>query len=84
MYDSIQIEGTAANWLARRDGEGWRAADQVELAQWLDASTAHRVAYIRLEAAWRKAHRLKALATGVLSRPSNDHGGVQTDSDQRR
>ena len=42
MHDSIQIEETAADWLARRDGEGWSAADQVALAQWLDASTAHR------------------------------------------
>ena len=84
MYDSIQIEDTAANWLARRDGDGWSAADQLVLAQWLDASTAHRVAYIRLEAAWRKARRLKALAVGVLSRPSNDPGSALAGSDQHR
>jgi transmembrane sensor len=84
MHDSIQIEEIAANWLARRDGEGWSAADQVALAQWLDASTAHRVAYVRLEAAWRKSRRLKALAAGVLSRPNNDPGSVLTGSDQHR
>jgi transmembrane sensor len=65
MHDSIQIEETAAAWLARRDGEEWSAADQAELTAWLEASTAHRVAYIRLEAAWQKARRLKAVAAGV-------------------
>jgi ferric-dicitrate binding protein FerR (iron transport regulator) len=62
MHNSTQIEETAANWLARRDGEGWSAADQAEWTVWLGASTAHRVAYIRLEAAWQRARRLKALA----------------------
>jgi len=84
MHDSIQIEETAANWLARRDGERWSAPDQVALDQWLDASTAHRVAYIRLEAVWRKARRLKALTGGILSRPSNDPGSVLTGRDQHR
>jgi transmembrane sensor len=65
MHDSIQIEEIAAGWLARGDGDGWSAADQAELTAWLDASTAHRVAYIRLEAAWRKIHCLKGLAAGA-------------------
>jgi transmembrane sensor len=78
MHDSIQIEETAANWLARRDGEGWCADAQLVLAQWLDASTANRVAYIRLDAAWQKARRLKALAVGVMKRWSNDPGGGLT------
>ena len=62
MHDSIQIEEIAANWLARRDGEGWSAVDETELTAWLGASTAHRVAYIRLEVAWQRVRRLKALA----------------------
>jgi transmembrane sensor len=66
MHDSKQIEERAAGWLARRDGDAWSAADQAALTQWLDASTAHHVAYIRLQAAWRRARRLKALAAGVL------------------
>jgi len=64
MNDSIRIEEIASEWLARKDGESWSAADQVELNGWLGVSTAHRVAYIRLEAVWRKARRLKALAAG--------------------
>jgi transmembrane sensor len=62
MHDSIQIEETAANWLARRDGEGWSAVDEAQLTAWVGASTAHRVAYIRLEVAWQRARRLRALA----------------------
>ena len=65
MHDSLQIEEIAANWLSRRDGECWSVADQVELNVWLEAATAHRVAYIRLDAAWRRARRLKALAVHV-------------------
>jgi transmembrane sensor len=65
MRDSIQIEEIAADWLARRDGEDWSEADRAELAAWLDSSTAHRIAYIRLEAAWQQARHLKALAAGL-------------------
>jgi transmembrane sensor len=67
MHDSLQIEEIAAGWLARRDGEGWSAIDQIALTAWLGASTAHRVAYIRLEAAWQRARRLKVLAAYVLA-----------------
>jgi len=62
MCDSIRIEEIAAVWLARRDRDGWSTADQAALNGWLDESTANRVAYIRLQAAWRQTHRLKALA----------------------
>ncbi|TAN05515.1 MAG: DUF4880 domain-containing protein [Rhodanobacteraceae bacterium] len=57
-----QIESTAASWLARRDGVRWSADDQRAFDAWLDSSTAHRVAFLRLDAAWREAGRLKALA----------------------
>jgi transmembrane sensor len=65
MQDSIRIEEIAAQWLARKDCEEWSDADGAALTAWLDASIAHRVAYIRLEAAWRQARRLKALAGGA-------------------
>src|SRR5882757_6784525 len=61
---SKQIEEYAAEWLARRDSGHWSDADQAELNDWLRASTAHRVAYLRLEAAWGQAGRLKALGAG--------------------
>ena len=65
MYDSKQIEEMAAEWLARQDCGSCSEAEQVALNAWLDASTAHRVAYIRLQAAWRQSRRFKALAAGV-------------------
>jgi len=63
--DSARIEQAAAAWLARRDGGAWNADDQAQLDAWLAAATAHRVAWLRLQAAWRQAGRLKALGAGV-------------------
>ena len=65
MASSIRIERAAAAWLARRDAGGWAARDQAELDDWLAASTAHRVAWLRLQAAWRESGRLKALGAGL-------------------
>ena len=62
--DSRQIERTAAAWLARRDGEAWNGDDEARLQAWLAAETAHRVAFVRLAAAWDESARLKALAAG--------------------
>ena len=64
MTSSSQIERTAAAWLARRDAGGWSPDDQAALEAWLAAATAHRVAFLRLDAAWRRADRLKALGAG--------------------
>jgi transmembrane sensor len=63
--DSIAIEAAAADWFARREGGRWCAEDQVHLEAWLDASTANRIAYIRLQTAWERTGRLKALGAGV-------------------
>jgi transmembrane sensor len=65
MGSHRQIEQAAAAWLARRDREEWNNSDQAELHAWLSASTAHRVAFIRLQAAWQQAGRLKACAAGM-------------------
>ena len=59
-----QIERDAALWLARRDAGGWAARQQAALDAWLDESVAHRVAFLRLEAAWQEAARLKTFAAG--------------------
>jgi transmembrane sensor len=65
MASSREIEHTAAAWLARRDAGNWSERDRQQLDAWLDASVAHRVAFIRLDAAWRQSDRLKALGAGV-------------------
>ncbi len=65
MASSREIEHVAAAWLARRDAGGWSERDRLQLDAWLEASVAHRVAFLRLEAAWRQSDRLKALGAGV-------------------
>lgn len=65
VTSSRQIERTAAAWLARRDAGGWSDHDQAQLDAWLEASIAHRVAFVRLDAAWRQSDRLKALGAGM-------------------
>jgi transmembrane sensor len=63
--NSADIEAAAAAWFARRAGDDWSAADQGQLEVWLSSSTAHRVAFVRLTAAWERAGRLNALGAGV-------------------
>jgi transmembrane sensor len=65
MDSSIRIEERAAAWLAQRDSGRWTAEDERALEEWLHASTAHEVAFIRLEASWNEALRLKALGAGA-------------------
>ena len=65
--DSIAIEAAAADWFAKREADRWCAEDQADLEAWLDASTANRIAYIRLQTAWERSGRLKALGAGVPS-----------------
>lgn len=58
MSKHLEIEHQAAAWLARKDGDGWSAVEQAQLDHWLALATAHRVAYLRLAAAWAKADTL--------------------------
>lgn len=62
--DHRQIERDAALWLARRDAGGWADRQQAALDAWLAENTAHRVAFLRLEAAWQESARLQAFAAG--------------------
>jgi transmembrane sensor len=63
--DSEAIEDEAARWFARRDSGNWTNADQQAFDDWLASSLAHRIAYIRIAAAWKRAARMKALGAGV-------------------
>ncbi len=68
MSPLARIEERAADWIAQRDralGEGaWTQERQAALDRWLAESTAHRVAWLRLDAAWRQADRLVVLKEG--------------------
>jgi transmembrane sensor len=68
----VEIEAAAADWIAtQRDSGAWTDEDQAALDAWLEESTAHEVAYLRLEAAWSRADRLVAL-NRALSRPGSE------------
>jgi transmembrane sensor len=64
MADSRQIEHAAATWLAKRSAAPLSPRERQAFDAWLNATSAHRVAYLRLEAAWHEADRAKALAAG--------------------
>jgi transmembrane sensor len=67
---AARLEAEAAAWLAKRDAGQWDAGDEAALDQWRGQSTAHHLALLRLETAWCKADRLRALAgTPIESRP---------------
>src|SRR6185437_695855 len=73
---AIEIEAQAADWLQRRHVWSWTHEDQEKLDAWLGENIAHRVAYVRLEAAWGRAEtladmrpasrRLPQLASGFI------------------
>lgn len=83
-------ERIAANWLARRDGEAWSQADAAALEAWLAVDVAHRVAFLRLQAAWDESRRLQALGAGCKlsglpprghwSQPVRGHGVTSIES----
>ncbi|MDC6166690.1 hypothetical protein PO768_04470, partial [Paucibacter sp. XJ19-41] len=72
------IEASAADWIAERDRQGGRlpAERQAELEAWLSAATAHRVAFLRLDQAWQRADRLRALqgAAPIFTPPPAPRG----------
>jgi transmembrane sensor len=55
------IEVRASQWLAARDAGSPTPAQAEEFNRWLDADIRHRVAYLRLEAQWRRAEKLRDL-----------------------
>jgi transmembrane sensor len=63
--DSEAIEQEAALWVVRRDDSAWTEADQAQLDAWLEQDIAHRIAFVRLQAAWGMCARLRALGAGV-------------------
>jgi len=61
MNKATQFEAEAAAWLVRREAPDFSARDQAEFEAWADADARHRAAYVRLEAAWRRADKLNRL-----------------------
>lgn len=63
--NSASVEEAAAAWFAKRESGAWSSVEQAQLEAWLESSTAHRIAYIRLASAWERSGRLSALGAGV-------------------
>lgn len=63
--NSADIEESAAAWFAKRESADWGEEAQAQLTAWLDESTTHRIAFIRIVSAWEQSGRLKALGAGV-------------------
>ncbi|MFC4312339.1 FecR family protein [Steroidobacter flavus] len=77
--ESERVEEAAARWFARQHSEGWTDADQAQFDAWLDASTAHRVQYLRIVTTWEQSARMQALSAGVSpgTVPPRDSWGDQ-------
>ncbi|HEY5237949.1 MAG TPA: FecR domain-containing protein [Rhizomicrobium sp.] len=60
-----EIETLASTWLERRECEDWSEKDCAELDHWLSASSAHAVAFLRIEDVWSRANRLRALGSSA-------------------
>jgi transmembrane sensor len=62
IRDGRAIEERAAAFvIAHRDRAEWSAQDQSDLESWLAESPFHRAAFLRLDAAWSRADRVRAL-----------------------
>ena len=61
--DKRTVEMRAAEFVERRDDADWTDSDEQHFAQWLEESSAHRVAFLRLNASWQRTERLAALKT---------------------
>lgn len=70
-----QTQHIAAQWLARSQTPEWNVADQAALENWL-TDPAHKVAYLRIDAAWQRATRLS-----VLRKPA--HGPMRAERPER-
>jgi transmembrane sensor len=57
-----QAEACAAAWVARREWAGWSKTDQAALSEWIGQSLDHRVAWLRLSAAWEQTRALRRWA----------------------
>jgi len=60
---NTEIEVVAAAWFAKREAEGWTPERQSELDAWLEQSTAHRIAFLRVRETWKRVGELDSLTT---------------------
>jgi transmembrane sensor len=61
LADSEAISARAAELIVEQQTGEWGVSDEAALAAWLAESSAHRIAYWKLEAAWDRTQRVAAL-----------------------
>jgi len=62
------VDRQAASWLQRQNFWNWTTEDQAQFTFWLDQSTTHRIAYVRVSDAWNRTHRLTILRAPMIAR----------------
>jgi transmembrane sensor len=62
--DRESIEVQAGRWVARED-RGLSTEETAARERWLNQTTAHRLAYLRLKSGWKRTERLAALKSNV-------------------
>jgi len=72
-----EIEKIAADWLARED-RGLTAEENGSMEAWLEQSSLHKVAYLRLKSAWQRADRLAALKSPAMMKPDENRSYRRT------
>lgn len=68
-FDATPEECRAAEWVAARRNPDWSETQQAELDAWLTKSIANRVAYVRMDATWRRTDRIAALRKPMRETP---------------
>ncbi|HEV2562230.1 MAG TPA: FecR domain-containing protein [Rhizomicrobium sp.] len=68
-----ELSRVAADWIERRDFGSWEKEDQAEFDAWLCASPAHRIAFLRLEAGWKRTELLGALRPFRIEQAAHAH-----------
>lgn len=66
---TINIE--AAGWIERRDRPDWSDADQAQFDNWLGQSTAHFIAYHRMQDTWERSEKLIVLRSQTAWQPED-------------
>lgn len=61
MANSKDIDNAAADWFAMLDRGELGNMEKAEFEDWINSDLAHRIAYLRVEAAWEKSEKLKSI-----------------------
>lgn len=65
---ALEVDRIASEWLERRAFGPWTESDQRKFDSWFTESLAHRIAFVRLEAGWKRTERMTVLQSPM--RPS--------------